>query len=131
MKSKLIIGVLIAGLAVVSLLAQVNLIRKAQAADAPVTAPITYFKLSGKIVYNLFGKFIPAQNVRVTAVNTQDKSITDARTDINGLYNLSLRQAEYIISAHDLFRKTIFAPSYYKFFVTSDLSSINFVGILN
>ena len=131
MKSRLIIGILIAVLAVVSLHTQVSMISKADAQNTPITAPITYFKISGKIVYNLLGRFIPSQNVRVTAVNTQDRSVVEAKTDGNGMYSLVLRQAEYIISAQDLFRQTIFAPAHYKLFVTSDRPNINFVRILN
>ena len=75
MKSRLLIGILIAVLAVVSLHTQVSMISKADAQDAPITSPITYFKISGKIAYNLLGRFIPATNARVTALNTQDRSI--------------------------------------------------------
>jgi len=131
MKSRLIIGILIAVLAVVSLHTQVSMISKAEAQDAPITSPISYFNVSGKALYNFFGRFIPATNARITALNTQDRSIISVKTDSNGLYSLALRQAEYIISAQDLFEKTIFAPAHYKLFVASDLPNINFVGILN
>ena len=99
-----------------------------------VTSPVTYFTyvLRGRITYRVLNWMVPAANMSVVAKNHSGEAFY-AKTDYNGFYSLSVRQASasagYVIQPVD--GRKIWKPAHYMKVVSKDLNGLNFVGYLS
>lgn len=94
----------------------------------PLTSPISYFTISGKVGYRFFGIFSPAENVTVKAVNTYTKTVYKVLTNKRGKYSILVKAGIYNVSAKDA-TGTIFYPTKIKVNVTtSNATNINFIS---
>lgn len=93
----------------------------------PLTNPISYFTVSGSVIYKLTRGYVPAANVTVTAKSQSGTTYTTV-TGNDGFYSLTVDGGTYLVRPADAF-KSIFMPAQRIIEVFSNLTRVNFVGI--
>lgn len=115
------------------ILAQINYVNVQASANPityPITTPISYFTLSGRVGYIVWPRIVPAKNVKIQAVNTQTNQNTTTLTNSQGRYNIQVVPGQYRITASDS-RGSRFNPSEYLIDVISaNLNNLNFIAKL-
>lgn len=130
MKTRLILTIIGLALTVGLTLSQVKAVSAVHLESNPLTAPVTYFLIKGKVNYLWRGWLIPARGVKVEAVNTRTNAAWTAGTDAGGSYIIGVEPGEYKVKASDN-RNTLFAPAVRIVkVVNSDISNISFFGYL-
>ena len=67
----------------------------------PITSPITYFQLSGRVAYTVDGWYKPAVGATVAALNLSNNVLTTTKTNSYGAYTLTLQAGTYKVKAFD------------------------------
>ena len=86
---------------------------KALAVTNPITSPITFFSLMGKVTYrNVFRTHTvtPAAGVKITAEKLGTSTKAMGTTNPDGTYGMSLTPGTYLIEASDT-KRTFFTPA--------------------
>lgn len=97
----------------------------------PITSPISYFFISGKVRYAFQNGLIkPAANVLITATNTQTSSKSATLTNTYGDYKILVPAGVYSVKARDN-KQSVFRPSEILVNVLNgNASNINFGAII-
>lgn len=134
---KLIISVLLPTLAF-CFLAQVNSVKAITIpSGSPITSPISFFAITGKVTYKNLKLFIsalnritPGANVTITATNFFDPSqVFSTTTDINGNYILPVPNALYKVTASDN-ANTFFSPPLHVVKIKNQNKNASFQGLI-
>jgi len=95
--------------------------------SGPLTNPISYFTVTGSVIYKLTRGYIPAANVAVNATS-QSGTTYSAVTGNDGYYSMTVNSGTYLVRPSDAFN-SIFMPARRIIDVFSNVSRVNFVGI--
>lgn len=110
------------------MVSQLNVVKASTDSNSPLTIPVSYFSISGHVVYKLFGQFSPASNITVSAVNLDTNEKTSALTGQAGRYSFILKNGHYAVSAEDS-NKFSFQPAEHLVnLMTHNVVDVNFEG---
>lgn len=132
MKLKLFLASILVSLLAFVMLSQASLVTAETLTNSsitgPITTPISYFTISGRVSYKFFRIVKPAENVTVEATSTQTSDKFSAQTNKKGQYTITVPAGQYNVRAFD-FLGTIFDPALRLVDVTtSSITGINFRG---
>lgn len=106
---------------------------KALAVANPLTSPITFFSLMGKVTYKNFfhaQSVTPGKGVKITAQSFGSFTNTNVTTNPDGTYGMMLAPGSYFIQASDA-NHTFFNPTLRYIKVTANSSTTqDFQGLL-
>lgn len=113
---------------------QIGVVKTTAQTVSPLTSPITYYAISGRVGYKLFlqngGQILPAKGALVIARNIQSNEKKIATTSATGSYSILVTPGTYSVRASD-YKSTQFKPTEYILnIVSSDATKIAFLGII-
>lgn len=132
MKTRRLLTLLLTAIIGFLMVAQINVIKAntVNLTSNPITAPVTFFIISGKVTYfKLFGPSQPAPDVKVEATNISTNNKTSQSTDSSGRYTLAVEKGRYLVRVRDN-KRTIFLPSLRFLNVDRSFFDIDFRGLL-
>lgn len=94
----------------------------------PITAPISYFKISGKVSFLRLRWFKQPTNVKVIAADSQGKQIS-TMTDTQGNYTLPVTAGKYRVSVSPVTGYRFVPQNRIANVKNSDVNHVNFFGI--
>lgn len=134
MKLRILLASVIVAIFILLISLQMNVVNAANYQQSPltgpVTTPVTYFSISGKVNYIFNGIFSNAANVIISAVNKKTKENFVTLTNTNGEYSLMVKPGLYTVRPSDQLRTHFKPGSKVVDAKTSDAIGINFIGAL-
>ncbi|MBI3486518.1 hypothetical protein HY025_06325 [Candidatus Daviesbacteria bacterium] len=108
MKSKLIFASILVSLFIGLMVSQVKVVN-AESSNSPLTTPISYFEISGKVTYRLGNIVRPAVGAFIKVIGNTGIFIIPVNSD--GSYSTYLTAGEYKVQAQDHRSQTTFYPT--------------------
>lgn len=130
MKSKLIFASILVSLFIGLMASQVKVVN-AESSSSPLTTPISYFEISGKVTYRLGNIVKPAVGAFVKII-TQNGSFFITPVNSDGSYSSLMVAGEYKLKAVDQRSRTTFYPdSRIVDLREASASGVNFQGLVS
>ncbi|MBI3486517.1 carboxypeptidase regulatory-like domain-containing protein [Candidatus Daviesbacteria bacterium] len=110
------------------MVSQISVVNASANTNSPLTIPVSYFSISGHVVYKLLGQFSPASNITVSAVNLDTNEKTSDLTGQAGRYSFTLKNGHYAISAEDSTKFSFNPAQHLVNLMTHNVVDVNFEG---